>query len=115
MVPNLILQPLVENAIRHGIEPHVRPGRIEICARRNGASLEIELRDNGSGLPSGGPEREGIGLTNTRERLAELYGLEHQFALDSSNEGGLVVRIVLPWRCDTMRAEDKFETWNLSK
>ncbi len=73
-VPNLILQPLVENAIRHGIEPRAKPGRIELRARRQDGSLALEVRDNGAGLRPGREIEEGVGLSNTRARLRGLYG-----------------------------------------
>jgi len=95
-VPSLIIQPLVENAIRHGIEPHTRPGRIIVEARREGASLVLSVRDNGAGQPPGGFTREGIGLANTRERLRELYGDRHRFELRNHPEGGLEVSLTLP-------------------
>ncbi|HEY5552685.1 MAG TPA: histidine kinase [Opitutaceae bacterium] len=95
-VPSLILQPLVENAIRHGIEPHARPGRIEIIAHRGAAGLELIVRDNGGGMPAGGFTREGIGIANTRERLRELYGDRHRFVIENRPEGGLLVKINLP-------------------
>jgi hypothetical protein len=91
-VPSLILQPLVENAIRHGIEPHARPGRIEITARRTSAGLELAVLDNGGGMPAGGFTREGIGIANTRERLRELYGERHTFNMGSRPEGTLVAQ-----------------------
>src|SRR5262249_12543584 len=65
-VPNLILQPLVENAIRHGIEPRARPGRIELRAQRKDATLALEVRDNGIGIKEGELFDEGVGLSNTR-------------------------------------------------
>lgn len=96
-VPSLILQPLVENAIRHGIEPQARPGRVEIAARREAGRLVLSVRDNGGGLPPGGPAREGIGLANTRARLRELYGDNHEFTLaNRPATGGLEVRILIP-------------------
>jgi len=96
-VPSLVLQPLVENALRHGIEPHARPGRIEIEAR-NGPEdlLLLVIRDNGAGQPPGGFTREGIGLANTRERLRELYGDRHLFELANHPAGGLEVRLTIP-------------------
>jgi sensor histidine kinase YesM len=95
-VPSLVIQPLVENAIRHGIEPQARQGRIDIEARRDADRLLLIVRDNGGGMPAGGFTREGIGLANTRERLRELYGDEHRFELANHPAGGLEVRIFLP-------------------
>lgn len=95
-VPSLILQPLVENAIRHGIEPHARPGRIEITAHRTSAGLELAVLDNGGGMPEGGFTREGIGIANTRERLRELYGERHRFEMRNRAGGGLEVRLSIP-------------------
>jgi sensor histidine kinase YesM len=98
-VPNLILQPLVENAIRHGIEPHARPGEIRLSARRLNGMLHLEVRDNGGGLAlANGAVEEGVGLSNTRARLAELYGDQHRFELKNASEGGLIVQVVIPCR-----------------
>ena len=97
-VPNLVLQPLVENAIRHGVERHARPGRIVLRAQRHENQLALEVQDNGAGLPDGKPLREGIGLTNTRTRLHQLYGDAQKFELKNVASGGLLARVVLPFR-----------------
>lgn len=98
-VPNLILQPLVENAIRHGIEPHARRGLIQISAWRDQGTLHLEVRDNGAGLVDAQPSpEEGVGLSNTRARLAELYGREYRFELYNADEGGMIVHVALPCR-----------------
>ena len=83
-VPNLILQPLVENAVRHGMRPGNAPLTIEIVARPLGDDrLELRVSDDGRGLPdsSNGPPREGVGLSNTRARLEQLYGTQQSFEL----------------------------------
>ncbi|HEX2861846.1 MAG TPA: histidine kinase [Lacunisphaera sp.] len=95
-VPSLIIQPLVENAIRHGIEPQARKGRVTVSARPEGGGVLLTVHDNGGGMPAGGFTREGIGLANTRARLRELYGDRHRFELANHPEGGLEVRIHLP-------------------
>jgi two-component system LytT family sensor kinase len=94
-VPNLILQPIVENAIRHGIEPHARPGKIHLSARRQNNQLILQVRDNGAGLNPNNP-REGIGTTNTRLRLQQLYGPRHTFTLENAQPAGLLATIALP-------------------
>ncbi|HXP60576.1 MAG TPA: histidine kinase [Dongiaceae bacterium] len=99
-VPNLILQPLVENAIRHGIEPHARPGRIRLLARRQAEALTLEVHDNGAGLASPSPV-DGVGLANTRARLRTLYGEAHAFEFCNPPEGGLLVRLSIPFRSDS--------------
>ncbi len=96
-VPSLILQPLVENAIRHGIEPQMRVGRIAIRSARADDDLVLTVTDNGGGLPPGGFKREGIGLANSRARLAELYGDEQRFELSNQPEGGLCIRLTFPF------------------
>jgi signal transduction histidine kinase len=101
-VPTFILQPLVENAIRHGIEPRTEPGRVMVAARREGEQLVLEVSDNGPGLvdppPSGTGNGRGIGLTNTRARLQQLYGNRQEISLANRAEGGVMVRITLPWQ-----------------
>ncbi len=95
-VPNLILQPLVENAIRHGIEPHARPGLIQISGRIEGSNLHLSVADNGDGLKTRTSTSPGIGMANTRQRLEQLYGPRHRIELESSREKGLTVHLVIP-------------------
>jgi signal transduction histidine kinase len=97
-VPRWILQPLVENALRHGLEPRAAPGRLEIAAARRGEQVVLEVRDDGVGLPPGAPPRLGIGLGNTRERLFRLYGDAASLSIERRAEGGTTVRLELPWR-----------------
>jgi len=106
LVPNLLLQPLVENAIRHGVAPHSRPGWIAIHAARDGARLKIEIRDSGNGLS---PERltalnRGVGLGNTRARLTHLYPSAHQFAFSNLDEG-FSVTVGIPFEVDPQSIE----------
>jgi signal transduction histidine kinase len=98
LVPNLILQPLVENAIKHGIGPRPAPGRIQIHARRAGRFLELEVRDNGVGLSEArlSDFNRGVGLANTRSRLQHLYGSNHRFEFRQPADGGLLVGLAIP-------------------
>jgi two-component system, LytTR family, sensor kinase len=99
-VPNLLLQPIVENAIRHGIAPRTSPGKIEIQAKKNNGILHVRVQDNGPGLSDDqrktAPLKKGLGLSNTRERLQQLYGKGHRFELENAPEGGLVVTVEIP-------------------
>ncbi|MBM3880602.1 MAG: sensor histidine kinase [Verrucomicrobia bacterium] len=104
-VPNLVLQPLVENAIRHGLEPHRRPGCIQLRAERKGDQLELEVRDNGGGLAPGKPFQAGVGLANTQARLEHLYGRGQRCELRAAVGGGLVVSLRLPYRVGPGGAE----------
>ncbi|MHB1327182.1 MAG: sensor histidine kinase [Gemmatimonadales bacterium] len=101
-VPHLILQPLVENAIRHGIAPRIEPGRVIVSARQGADSrfLELEVRDTGAGVDrdSQTGTRKGVGLANIQSRLEQLYHGEHRFALEHHPDGGVVVKISLPFR-----------------
>ena len=102
-VPYLILQPLVENAIRHGIAPHDRAGLIEITAERRNGTLELRVRDNGEGLKEASQAQlaRGIGLSNTQARLEQLYGAAHRFELNNAEGGGLMVTLAIPLRAES--------------
>lgn len=131
-VPNMILQPIVENAVRHGIAPRATGGRIEICARREDGFLRLDVSDDGYGLSpqaSVGAEavgvraavgetsdaevsdidtsKGGLGLWNTRERLRRMYGASHRFELRSQPGLGLTVSLEIPFREN--RGEQPFE------
>lgn len=98
-VPNLILQPLVENSIKHGIAKMPRGGTIEICSALVNGDLMLEVRDDGPGFPKTDGEAltEGVGLGNTRARLLQLYGTRHKFELRNKPGGGLLVTLVIPF------------------
>ena len=98
LVPTLMLQPLVENAVRHGIEPNPAGGKVTIRSRAQNGTLYLEVRDTGSGRSADTNGPEGIGLTNTRARLARLYGADHHFELAATPAGGAAVRIDIPLR-----------------
>jgi sensor histidine kinase YesM len=124
-VPTLVLQPLVENAIRHGIEPSEKAGVVRVSASRKDGKLVLAVEDDGVGLASGngdsgGPENllypslpaparrsttsvvlasagTGIGLANLRERLQALYGARQKLELTPRATGGVIVRVEIPW------------------
>jgi two-component system, LytTR family, sensor kinase len=98
LVPNLILQPLVENAVKHGVSKMAGAGRIEIRAQRAGPRVLLTVIDNGPGLTDGLlPPTEGVGLRNTRMRLAQLYGSDQSLTLRAGEGGGLVAEVSLPY------------------
>ena len=97
-VPLFILQPLVENALAHGIGGRAGGGRVTVTAMRVGDRLRLAVADDGAGLTTGVTLREGIGLSNTRERLRASFGADQQFSLDGMPAGGTVARIDIPYR-----------------
>ena len=98
MVPNLVLQPLVENAIRHAVEPRAGGGRVEVSAARLGETLRLTVRDDGPGLRHGARTVPGVGISNTRARLEQLYGGHQTLEIANHPEGGALVTVVFPWR-----------------
>lgn len=100
LVPCFLLQPIVENAIRHGIANCENEGRIEASARREGASLHLRVRDSGPGLNGNSQNGHGIGLKNTRERLNHFYRNEYAMQAGTLATGGFEVAIRIPYeRC----------------
>jgi two-component system LytT family sensor kinase len=99
-VPNLILQPLLENAIKHAIAPFSTQGQISVCSRRDQDMLQLSVTDNGPGLSAsnGAEGLSGIGLSNTQARLKELYGSKHRVEFNNGDNGGLAVEITIPFR-----------------
>ena len=105
LVPNLILQPLVENAMKHGVGKAGGRGSIQVDVRRAGDSLVLTVSDSGGGdgahtriEPAMEGSGTGLGLQNTRARLQELYGSEQHLILASATDGGMVAEIVIPYR-----------------
>jgi signal transduction histidine kinase len=107
LVPNMILQPLVENAIKHGVEPRGEEGHVEVGATLEGDTLVLTVRDDGPGMPPWSPApsdelpgsaRGGVGLRNTAARLAQLYGETHRFTVGPAPGGGILAEIRLPYR-----------------
>jgi two-component system, LytTR family, sensor kinase len=106
-VPNLILQPLVENAIRHGIAPRAASGTVGVTARRDESSLELRVYDDGPGLRPGvaAANGRGIGLSNTRARLEQLYGDGYRFDVQDRAGGGVEATLLLPLRVQRAEAD----------
>jgi signal transduction histidine kinase len=103
LVPNLFLQPIVENAIRHGIAQQNSHGLITVRVRQNNGRLQIEVQDNGPGLNSNDHGKSGVGLANTRARLQQLYGEDHSFEMTNVADGGLVVKLEIPYQTGTAK------------
>lgn len=96
-VPNLILQPVVENAIRHGIAQRVGAGRVEITAHRRDGRLILQVTDDGPGVRYDGADSDGVGLANTRARLEQLYGSAARLELRNAADTGATAVITLPY------------------
>jgi two-component system LytT family sensor kinase len=107
LVPTFLLQPLVENAIVHGLRDLQRGGIISIRSAVNSGSLILTVSDNGTGLDH--EAEPGIGLSSTRERLARVYPGEHSFSIRSLPEGGTEVVIVIPRRFESLSSEVSHE------
>jgi len=103
-VPPLILQPLVENAVRHAIMPREAGGRLTIEARRVDDRLHLRVADDGPGPPDADAlaQSSGVGLANVQQRLDALYGDDHRFRLDRADGGGCVISIALPFHTDAV-------------
>lgn len=98
-VPDLILQPLVENAIKHGIAPRAAQGQIEIRAERQNGNLLLEVQDNGAGMQEDfSTDGNGVGLANTVARLESLYGANYSFEIRNLETGGLVAALSIPFK-----------------
>ena len=99
IVPSMILQPVVENAIRHGIAPKVEGGTITLRSRRNNGRVIIEVMDDGVGIPAAKQLKimdSGIGISNVRQRLTVLYGQDSSFKAESEAGKGTTIRIEIP-------------------
>ena len=99
-VPQLLLQPLVDNAVRHGISRRISGGEIRISAWRDAGNLFLQVRDNGPGFDdgAGGQTKPGLGLGATRERLMTLYGKDQSMDIRTAREGGVEVYVKIPFR-----------------
>src|SRR5512132_3783636 len=108
LVPWMMLQPLVENSIKHGISPQPGPGTIEVLARQENNRLVLEVRDDGVGLTQDALTalQSGIGLSTTRARLHHLFGRDYQFEFHRrTNMKGVTVKVVVPWRTEAVLAD----------
>ena len=111
-VPAMVLQPIVENALRHGAPPPPAAAQVVVRARRVEDRLMIEVRDNGPGLRGAVPIGGGVGLTNTADRLRALYGDAQSLEFVDAPGGGLVVRMTMPFHPSAAPARE--EAWSLS-
>ncbi len=108
MVPTLLLQPIVENALRHGIARSVNGGTVLVSAVRSVDDVCISVWNDGPALPNGRVTRRGVGLCNTEERLHRLYGDAGHLAITNDPRGGVSVRVRVPWRAaDVVQSSDE--------
>ncbi len=114
-VPHLLLQPLVENALRHGISRLSSGGEIRIAASHDEHTLHLLIRDNGLGLGNrdGPPSEAGLGLKATRERLETMFGRAQAFEVRSPVEGGVEVAVRIPFRLHEAPSKHEIATGNL--
>jgi two-component system, LytTR family, sensor kinase len=108
LAPSLILQPLVENAIRHSVAQQTTPVCVTIQAARDDGHLRLQVSDDGTGLPAGWhwDAHAGVGLTNTKQRLEQLYPAAHQLTVNNAEGGGVTVEIILPFRTNGAKPEE---------
>jgi len=103
LIPTMLLQPLVENAIRHGVEPREGKGTVQVSVKREADMVRIRIADSGHGFSlgrDGRPTREGIGIANTRERLDHIYGRGASLLLGNGSNGGAEAVVILPATSD---------------
>ncbi len=101
MVPSLLLQPIVENAMRHGVAERRGSTFVEVRTEQQNGSLKLQVRDNGPGINRQYAHKEGIGFSNTRERLRQLYGSRFSFDVVNAPEGGALATIIIPFHAQT--------------
>jgi len=108
LAPNLILQPLVENAILHSVARQTTPVCVTILAAMEDGQLHLQVSDDGPGLPAGWrwDTHAGVGLTNTKQRLEQLYPAAHQLTLSNADGGGVTVEIILPFHTNGAKSEE---------
>ena len=115
-VPQLILQPIVENAIRHGIGKSSSAGQILISASKNNGVVELRVQDDGPGfLPRDASRDQGIGLANTRARLQQLYGEDASLEIENRDQGGVVVTMIIPFHRSHAETESTYASDSLDR
>ncbi len=115
-VPGFILQPLVENAIRHSVAQQTTPVCVTIHAAREDGHLRLQVSDDGAGLPAGWQwdAHAGVGLTNTKQRLEQLYPAAHHLTVNNAEGGGVTVKITLPFHTNGEKSEEDVDGKNPS-